>query len=332
MQYKQQQLRAGILASAGLLTSLILGGCGGATTTNNGLIATTSADPAVYGLEATGAKTGTLVETSGLGSQDDKTSGTATTGYLTGAIASTAKILPGIAVNGTVPLGFSPGGAFVDGSFASAAPAGGAVTFRAYASNGQDAASRSVTPIVDPGGVVLTSPEVSGFTQTLVFNSTGIGNGPLANGQYDANFTLPFTTTGLHQLVVSIADTSGKKTTTTFESAVVASTDAAVIAQITDLAGNPLPGATATITGQITPSSPATQQTTADAQGVVVLFATPGAPDANKNTNTITVTASKHTFADTPVALTAGAALSTMPAPTTKNPNAVAALAIAANE
>ncbi len=326
MQYKQQSLRAGILASASVLTSLLLGGCGGATTTNNGLIPTPAADPAVYGLEATGARTGTLEETSGLGSQDG------TTGYLTGATASTAKVLPSIAVNGTIPLGFAPGGAFVDGSFAAAAPAGGAVTFRAYASNGQDANSRTVTPIVDPGGVILTSPEVPGFTQTLVFNSTGIGNGPLANGQYAANFTLPFTTTGLHQLVVSIADTSGKKTTTNFESAVVTSTDAAVIAQIMDAKGNPLQGATATITGQITPTSPATQQATADAQGVVALFATPGAPDANKNTNTITVTASGHTFATTAVSLAAGATLSTMPAPTKTKPDAVAALAIAANE
>lgn len=329
MQMIHKQIWRTAFAATSLACVAMLSGCGGAS---NGtpLLTTPLSGPAVNGLSANDIlnNQGTLIELSGLASAD------AQTAYLTGAVASTAKPSSVVAnaFGGTIPLGFAPDGSFgVSGSNIGTAVAPGAsVLFGASISGGNS----TTAPIaINPNGVVLTSSEVPGFSQPLKFTASEAQTGPLVAAQYTtAAFKLPFTTTGLHSLVASVSDASGQSSTTTFDTVVLTSTDAAVYAQITDAKGNPLPGATATITGQINPAAPATQQATADDNGVVILFATPGVPDKSNNTNTITVTAPKHTFADTPVTLTAGAILTRIPAPTKDKPDAVAPLAISSNE
>ncbi len=329
MQMKHKPIWRAAFAATSLACVAMLSGCGGAS---NGtpLLPTLLSGPAVNGLSANDIinNQGTLIELSGLASPDAKIA------YLTGPTASTAKPSSVVAnaFGGTIPLGFAPDGSFgVSGNnIGTAAAPGASVIFGANISGGNN----TTAPIpINPSSVVLTSPEVPGFSQPLKFTTSNKQTGPLVAAQYTTGaFPLPFTTTGLHSLRVAVSDASSQSSTTDFDTVVVASTDAAVYAQITNAKGVPLPGATATITGQINPAAPAIQQATADGNGVVILFATPGTSDKDMNTNTITVTAPKHTFADTPVALTAGTALTRVAAPTKDDPKAVAPIAIAANE
>jgi hypothetical protein len=277
---------------AGGLTALLSGvaGCGGTTYNGNTLGGIQSATPAAYGLEAFNAvnaadNTGFL-EVSGLASADGQTA------YATAAVDSTATPLSGLSVGGKIPLGFTPGGQFADSKLYGGVAAGAPVVFRVALSNGQN--STTTIPI-NPSSVVLTSPEAAGFTQSFTFNSA-LTTGPLSNALYTTpTFNLPFATTGLHSLTVAVADTSGQSSTTTYAVPVIAPANAGVLAQVVDAKGNPIPGATATITGAVAGAA----QPISDAQGVVILFAAPG-------TQTITVNGKA-----TNVTLTAGQLLDT---------------------
>jgi len=192
------------------------------------------------------------------------------------------------------------------------------VIFRAAISNGVDptTAPPSAPPLV-PGSIKLTSTEaawtsVAGLKTDdtadapngylpMAFDTTfaKAPSGPLANGNYvtgspDASgnltgapipFAIPFTTTGLHNLRVTVADTRKVVHHTDFQTLVVASMDSAIIVQAVDAKGNPIGGATVTLdSGQITPTAPAVDQTTTDPlSGVAIIFATPA-----KHTITIT--------------------------------------------
>ena len=199
-----------------------------------------------------------------------------------------------------------------------AAKPGASVIFRASVANGVDPTTSppSAPPIV-PGSIKLTSTDpawhtISGLKTDdptdapngylpLAFDKTFAlaPSGPLANDNYvtgaaDASgnltgspiaFALPFTTTGLHNLRVTVADTRAAVHHTDFQALVVAPSDSAIIVQATDAKGNPLGGAVVTLdSGKITPTAPALDQTTTDPlTGVAIIFATPA-----KHTITIT--------------------------------------------
>ncbi|HEY3330735.1 MAG TPA: hypothetical protein VGK19_11980 [Capsulimonadaceae bacterium] len=273
-----------ILAFAAGLAALALTGCGG-TSTNSSLYPNVDSDPTINGLSPAKAIGGSFNEESGLAP-----SASSDTGYLTSAVASTAKPLASLTVGGTIPLGFAPGATLLGlsgGNYlvAKAAPASSTVVFRAGVANGQKGGV--VSPIV-PSSLKITSPEVGGFSQALAFDSANVGVGAYPNGGYSsAPFTLPFSTTGLHTLVATVSDVDGRSSTTTFSTVVLKPTDAAIEVEITDADGNAIPGATASITGAI---AGATAQTTADAQGVVILFAAPGAQTITVTSGTKTTT------------------------------------------
>lgn len=287
------------------LLSVLLGGCGGVSTTKEQIVPTRATSPTVYGLQPEAAlNQSTFLQASGLASPD------AATGYVTGAVDySGTPLATQTGPDGKIPLGFAPGGRYVDTSLAQAAPAGGSVIFGAYIANGIDAATGRVVPI-NPNGVTLTTrradgtEEVAGFSVPLSFAVSP--QGPLANATYrTAPFTLPFTTSGLHSLSVTVTDARGAgdplgSSTTFFDVVVLTPSDAAAVAQVLDAAGKPVPGATVTITNAV---AGARAQTTADARGVVVLFAAPG-------TQTITVTGTNLNYTAN-VTLTAGQALTT---------------------
>ncbi len=279
------------LALAGMALAVALSGCGGATN-NTGILATPTSGPVVNGLSAADALNGTLFEISGLASANALTDPAHAVGYLSAPVASTAKpsaVIAG-AFGGTIPLGFTPDGSFgaAGSNIGTAVLDGSSVIFGASISNGNDA--KQPIPI-DPSSVTLTSPDAAGFSQKLTFTLTANSAGPLATAQYTTPaFTLPFATPGLHSFVVSVADTSGQSSTTTFDVVTVnATTVALYAANITpDGAGGtpgttpqPIaPGSVATITN---PVAGARAQSTADGNGVVILFTTPG-----KQTFTVT--------------------------------------------
>ena len=201
-----------------------------------------------------------------------------------------------------------------------AANPGASVIFRASIANGVDPTTSppSAPPIV-PGSVKLTSTDPAWHTLSglktddptdapngylpLAFDKAFAlaPSGPLANDNYvtgaaDASgnligsptaFALPFTTTGLHNLRVTVADTRAVVHHTDFQALVVAPSDAAIIIQaVTALkTSHIVGGATVTLdSGQITPTAPAVDQTTTDPlTGVAIIFATPA-----KHTITIT--------------------------------------------
>ena len=276
--------RVGLLAGLGASAAILLSGCGGAT---NNASPAPAATPTIYGINPTTGETG-----SGLQSSDAKA------GYLTGALSSTAKPL-----EGAVPLGFPAGGFFPNGTTASSAVTTGqaSVVFRALIANGN--AGNGISAIV-PSSVVLTSPEVTGFTQPLTFDSSGVANGP-NDGQYaSAPFTLPFTTSGIHQLTAAVSDASGQSTSTTFGVVVVAPANVALFLQSFTIAVAATATAAATTTTMaITPGDTVTidggpgtgvyptgyAATTADAQGTVVLFTTPGTHTVTETKGTTVV-------------------------------------------
>jgi len=252
---------------------------------------------------------------------------TTATGAITGALSSTAKPL-----EGTVPLGFPAG------TTDSAVPASQAgVTFRALIANGNT--GTGLSGIVD-SSVVLTSPEVTGFSQRLTFDLAGAGNG-LNAGQYTtAAFTLPFTTSGIHQLTASVSDTAGQSTTTTL-GVVVAPTDVALFLSSFDT-GTTTPPTPATAT---TPEKPGTEifkaitagdtvtvdgaagtgvyptgyaATTADDNGQVALFTTPGTHTITEMKGTTVVQTSSFTLP----AAAVGTTIYAVPAPTATVVNA----------
>jgi hypothetical protein len=114
----------------------------------------------------------------------------------------------------------------------------------------------------------------------------------MANDTYrSGTFTLPFTTTGLHSLTASVSDTSNATGSTTFDVLVLASTDSAVVVQVVDSDGNPIPGALVSITGTLPgvtaygATSAAPMVSVTDAQGVGIVFAAPGSQKITATSN-----------------------------------------------
>ena len=296
--------RVGLLAALGASAAIFLSGCGGSTSNAGPAPAAT---PTIYGVNPNTGATG-----SGLQSADAKT------GYLTAALSSTAKPL-----EGAVPFGFPAGGFESDGATASAAaPTGASVTFRALIANGN--AGNGISAIV-PSSVVLTSPEVTGFSQPLTFDSSGVANVP-NDGQYaSAAFSLPFTTAGIHQFTAAVSDASGQSTTTTFGVAVTVPADVTLFLQSFDTGtmNTKTPpaevfkaitaGDTVTIDGGaglgVYPTGYAA--TTADAQGTVVLFTTPGTHTVTETSGTTVVQTATFTLPAT----AAGTTIYAVPAP-----------------
>lgn len=304
------------------LTSLALGaallsGCGGNSFENTSYGTYQNALPAAYGIEATAANGNIsgpvggpfFYETSGIGSADGKTA------YLTEASdfavlknPNSAKLLSGTDPNNTgkVPLGFSgnatvagTAGEYIDANTVAnpAVPVtvapGASVVFRAAISNGVSSSTRSAVPITyngvslssnDPQWALGTLPMTFNYLTTGPFaNATYVTGTPVSSGQGTPTpFTLPFTTTGIHTVILTVSDDAGQQTATTFGIPVVASSDAAVLAGIAATVPAGLPkGTTATVTSataSITnPITGAAAQGTADAQSIVLLFAAPGA-------------------------------------------------------
>ena len=315
------------LAAAGLAGALLLVGCGGNSFENTSYGTYQNALPAAYGIEATAANGNIsgqfqgFYETSGLGSVDGKTA------YLTEASdfaivknPNGAILLSGTDPNGTgkVPLGFSgaagtagTAGQYIDANTAStptiptAVAPGTSVVFRAAISNGVSSSTRSAIPITY-NGVSLSSNDPQWTLGTLPLTFNYQKTGPFANATYVTGtpvqsgsgtptpFTLPFTTTGIHTVVLTVSDDAGQQTATTFGIPVVTPSDAAVLAGITATIPAGLPkSTTATVTSAtaaITNALPsAVAQATADAQNNVLLFAVPG-PQTLTVTAQVTVT------------------------------------------
>ena len=289
---------------AALLTGIT--GCGGTKVNGNTLNGIKPAPPAAYGLEALTAvnasdNTG-LLESSGLSSPDG------TVAYATGAVDSTAVPQFGlVAANGKIPLGFSPGAQYVDSKLYGGVVSGTSVVFRVALSNGQNG---TTTIPINPSSVIVSSPDLP-TPLGLTFNAAGT-NGPLANALYGtAPFTVP-AGTGLHTYKVAVADTSGQSSTTTYAVPVVDPGTSGVLAQVVDttMKNAPIPGAVATITN---PISGATSQATADAQGMIVLFAAPGAQTITVGTKTTNVTLTAGQLLDTTTDAKANVSVLTVP-------------------
>jgi len=328
--HKKQNLMLGIGA---LGATLVLSGCGGSSFQKNTFANLTNTLPASYGLEPLAsnavaqAGSPSFFETSGLGSPDNKTP------YLTSAIDfAVIKTVDGAALaarvdpnaTGKVPLGFSAGGSFIDGAngtavIANAVASGASVVFRAAIANGVASGN---APGITNVSLSSTDPEWTLGTLPMTFNDPGPG--PLANGTYvtgtnltPAPFVIPFKTSGVHTIIVTLADDAGRSTATTFALPFVATGNVALFLQnITPdnadgTAGKAAqainPGDTVTIDGGAgvgtypttgynaatgSPSAP----TTADGQGTVVLFTTPGVHkivDTSKDAKGVVTTATQ---------------------------------------
>ncbi len=314
MRFRSFTQAAIVAALAGGLVAA-LAGCGGS---NNHVTGPSSgtALPVADGRMTGGPAKG--YEASGLGlNTADPTATSANPAstdqaFLTFAFASNSTPLGGAVHLGY--LGLSPGGAYVDQAGAAnpvtppaVAPSAPNVFFRARVSLGTDPNTGEQVPL-KPNGVVLTTPEsgLSAFKETLssLTYNAATATGPFADAQYvTPPFTLPFTTPGVHILRVTETDINNNSPHTDFAVIVLDASTAAVVTTIPATA-------TATITNpagvQFYTSTPANPTTAfPDNQGVVVLFATPGAPDGNGNTNTITID-NNGTITNQAVKLTAG--------------------------
>lgn len=321
------------LAAAG--AAFLLNGCGGGSFSKNSFGTYQNAVPAAYGIEGTASNgniSGPLggpffYETSGIGSADGKTA------YLTTASdfailqnPNKATLLTGVDPNGTgtVPLGFSgttgitgTAGSYIDANTAaspaipSAVAPGASVVFRAAISNGVSSSTQSTVPITY-NGVSLSSTDPQWTLGTLPLTFNYLKTGPFANATYATGtpvqtdqgtpipFTIPFTSTGIHTVVLTVSDDGGQQTATTFAIPVVASTDVALLIQNMDTGtkdgkGNAVfqsitAGDTVTVDGgagigfypatgyNFTAGDAAkvSQPTIADTQGSVIFFVTPG--------------------------------------------------------
>lgn len=296
------------LAGAGALgaAALLLSGCGGNSFSKNTFGNYAETLPAVYGLDpiainpaATGLSTPTGFELSGLGSPDGKTA------YLTAATAFTVVQNPGgtaslpVNVNTVtsgapqLPYGFSTGGVYINAAAGSGVPAaavltGTSVTFRAALANG---VASNNTPAISTATLTSTDPQWTLGTLPMTFNN--VGSGPLANGTYVTGtngtptpFTLPFTE-GIHSVVVTVTDAAGRATATTFAIPVSAPSSVTLFLQSFTVvtaavaATSTTPAVPATTSqnpitpGDLVSLDGGTAQT-ADAQGTVIFFTTPG--------------------------------------------------------
>lgn len=300
--------------------AMLLAGCGGSSFQKNTFGNYANTLPAAYGIEPTAASPNLqgpntlFLETSGLGSADSKTA------YLTGALDFTAlknpdnsTLINNIDPNGTgkIPLGFSAGGSYIDAAAGtpaavSAVQTGTSIVFRAALANG---VSANNAPPISSNGVTLSSadPEWTLGTLPMIFPNDGI-TGPLVNATYATGtgttvtpFTLPFTSSGIHTVIVTVADDAGRQTATTFGIPVVKPTDVALFLQSFTIAvaatattkattsTNPImPDDTVTIDGGpgIGTYPAKFPATTADAQGTVVLFTPPGTHTVTESDST----------------------------------------------
>jgi hypothetical protein len=264
-------------------------------------------------------------ETSGLGSVDGKTA------YLAAALDFTivknpnnATLLSGTDpyATGKVPLGFSgmtgasglgatvgTGGQYIDANTAatsaipSAVTPGTSVVFRAAISNGIDSGSRSTVPITY-NGVTLSSTDPQWTLGSLPMTFNYLSTGPFANATYVTGtpvssgqgtptpFVLPFTTTGVHTLVLTVSDDAGQQTATTFAIPVVKPSDVALLIQNVDTGTQDSTdpkhpkevfqavsaGDTVIVDGGAGIGAYPTgfTPTIADSQGTVIFFVTPG--------------------------------------------------------
>lgn len=312
---------------------LLLAGCGGSSFEQKSFGAYQATVPAAYGLEpvaANGNISGKVggpffYEVSGFGSPDGATPYlTAASGFAIIKSNSGASLPSGVdpGQTGAVPLGFGTGGSYVDAQFGpgaapSAVQPGTSVVFRANISNGIDAGSRSTIPI-SPTGQSLTSsdPEWTLGTLPLTFNYNNTG--PFASATYVTGtpvqsgngtptpFPLPFKTTGLHTVILTVTDAEGQQTATTYVVPVVTPANVALFLQNFIVAAPTTNHPDATVANPITAGDTVTidggaglgvypagfAPTTADAQGTVILFAAPG-------THTVTETDSKRNTVQT---------------------------------
>jgi len=228
--HKRQKLSVAGIGAMGT-AALLLSGCGGSSFQKNTFGNYANTLPAAYGIEPTAASSNvqaspTFFETSGLGSADSKTA------YATAAIDfATLKNPDGsaLAINvdpnatGKIPLGFSAGSFYIDSGAGSAAavpatvaPIGTSSVFRAALANG---VSANNAPPIDGNGESLSSADPEWTLGTLPMTFSSAGAGPLANGTYVTGtggsavpFTLPFKTSGVHSVVVTVTDTAGRQT------------------------------------------------------------------------------------------------------------------------
>lgn len=295
-------LAIGALGAAALL----LNGCGGSSFQKNTFATIPNTVPAAYGIEPVAASpTLTLpqnllyLETSGLGAAGSTAAYlTAASGFVINKAPDGAGVPTNIDPNGkTIPQGFSTAGQYIDAATAAkpavptAVAPGASVIFRAALANG---ASAGNSPAITAVSLTSADPEWTLGTLPLTFNDPGQNSGPLANGTYVTGtggapvpFALPFTTSGIHAVAVTVADAAGRQTTTTFAIPVVTATDVALFFQ--NITVN-VPAVAATAT---TPEVPATPTTTAitpgdpvsldggtavaaDAQGTAIFFTAPG--------------------------------------------------------
>ena len=335
--------------------ALLLNGCGGSSFSKNSYGTYQNAVPASYGIEATAANPNLsgpvggpfFYETSGLGSADgSKAFLTAATDFAILKNPNSATLLGGVDPNSTgkVPLGFSgtpgtPGSAgdYIDANTVttpavpSAVAPGTSVVFRAAISNGISSSTRSIVPITyngvslsstDPQWTLGTLPMTFNYTKTGPFaNATYVTGTPVSSGQGTPTpFTLPFTTTGIHTVILTVSDDGGQQTATTFSIPVVTSANIALLLQniipdssvtaaapkgtaqaiapgdVVTIDGGPGIGTYPT-TGYNAATGKPSAPTTADAQGTVSLFTTPAqhvitdtSTDAKGNVTTTTQT------------------------------------------
>jgi len=300
----------------GLLgAAVLLAGCGGSSFSKQSFGTYPNTLPYAYGLEpvaaggaGNAAGNQAFIEGSGLQSADG------TKAFITGAsafVATTAvgaTLPPNVDPNGTgsLPLGFSTGGSYVDAAnqvglaitpVFSVSP-GASVVFRAALANGTSDAG--VAPGITGATLTSTDPQLAsipGLTAGLPMTLNAIG-GAFSSATYvtgtnqtPAPFTIPAaTTTGLHTATVTVSDDAGRVTATTFIFPIVAASNVALFAQNVIADGQTVPaGKTATgtpITGGDTVTIDGAKgvgtypagytPTIADPQGTVVFFVAPG--------------------------------------------------------
>ena len=332
---KKQRLFSIALSVAGVGIVLMTNGCGSGSFEKNSFGSYQATVPASYGVEpvaANGNVSGPLggpfyFEVSGIGSPDGATP------YLTSAggfnivkANPNATLSSGVDPNatGTVPLGFATGGKYLDAQFGvGAAPLvarpGASVLFRANINNGVDSGTGAAIKI-DPTKISLSSSDPEWNLGSLPlgfnFNNTGpFGSATYVTGTPDASgnatptpFALPFKTTGIHTLVLTVTDQQSQQTATLYNIPVVDAANVALLIQNIDTGtkdknGNEVlqtvsPGDTVTIdggpgsgvyppTGYNSATGKPSQPTAAYAndasasaatpQGTIILFSTPGA-------------------------------------------------------
>jgi len=296
-------------------------------------------------------------ETSGLGSVDGKTAYLTTASDF--AILKTpnkATLLTGVDPfsTGKVPLGFSgtigsfsggtagilgTAGEYIDANsvstpaIPSAVAPGASAVFRAAISNGVSSSTQSTVPITyngvslsstDPQWTLGTLPLTFNYQNTGPFaNATYVTGTPVSSGQGTPTpFTVPFTTTGIHTVNVTVTDDAGQSTATTFAIPVVAATDAALLLQNIDTGTQdakknevfqPITaGDTVTVDGGagIGTYPAGFTPTVADPQGTVIFFVTPGTHtivDTNVAPATKTTPATTTTISETIIVAPAAA-------------------------